>query len=143
MDDEAVGGHVYPPHIDQGLDDLAHVEVRALPAAIQIPAQDIQVCIGYQAVLIGVLHTPKPKEIQYSEGLELRASYRLIQAAELRPVHFLVDAYPCHPITYLLAGGLCIHPVLNGLLSRSFRMVVAAGIAVAALQDLHNSRHDL
>ena len=78
---EAVGGHVYPAHINKSLDHPAHVEVGAFPAAIQIPAEDIQVRIGHQAVFIGVLHPPEPEEIQYSEGLELRAPDGLIEAA--------------------------------------------------------------
>ena len=66
---------------DESLDHPAHVEVGAFPAAIQIPAEDIQVRIGHQAVFIGVLHPPEPEEIQYSEGLELRAPDGLIEAA--------------------------------------------------------------
>ena len=68
------GCHVYPAYISQSLDHLPHVKGGALTAAVQIPAEHLQVRVRYQTRLICVLHAPEPQKIQDAQGLKFGAS---------------------------------------------------------------------
>ena len=71
MDVKAIGHHINPAGVHKGLHHFAHVELAVLAAAVQVSAQDFEVCILDQPGLIGVLHAPEPQEVQDAEGFKL------------------------------------------------------------------------
>ena len=71
MDVKAIGHHINPACVHKGLHHFAHVELAVLAAAVQVSAQDFEVCILDQPGLIGVLHAPEPQEVQDAEGFKL------------------------------------------------------------------------